>query len=713
MTKTRKPKRKPHLSETLPADSATTLVDSNFNHSTLYINRELSWVEFNLRVLEEARCDSHPLLERLKFIAIFSSNLDEFFMIRVSAVEEQVEAGIQLPSLDGLTPLEQLIEVRKRVEAMLHERNECFYNDILPKLARENIHFKRCSELSAEARVILDQYFENNIFPILTPLALDPGHPFPHVSNLSLSLAVQLKAEGDDEPRFARVKVPDTIPRLIRLDKIGIQLPKGQTVFVWLEDVIATNIQKLFPDVEIQAVYPFRVIRDADIEIEEDEAGDLLETIEEGLRQRRYGNVVRLDVNPGMPEYIKDVLIENLGVSERKVYEISGVLGLASLMEVMSLERPDLKDTPFIPRNPFLNDDEEDIFETIRKRDVLLYHPFDSFQPVIDFINEAAHDPNVLAIKQTLYRVGSKSPIVQALIEAAERGKQVAVLVELKARFDEENNIIWAKALEKAGAHVVYGLIGLKTHAKVLMVVRNENGELRRYVHLGTGNYNPSTAKIYTDYSLFTCNKDIASDVSEVFNYLTGYSRQKSYRKIFVAPFGIRQKMLELIEREIECQKQHQNGRIIMKMNALVDEQIIKALYCASQAGVQIDLIVRGICVLRPELPNISENIRVISIVGRFLEHSRAYYFFNNGNEEIYLSSADMMRRNLDRRVEILFPILDAAHRKQIKKELELMLKDNLKARRLKPDGTYEPITNNGKPLNSQLFFLNERTKSS
>ncbi len=714
MTKTRKPKRKPHLGETpTAAEAATPTVDSNFNSPTLYINRELSWVEFNLRVLSEARCDSHPLLERLKFIAIFSSNLDEFFMIRVSAVEEQVEAGIQTPSLDGLTPLEQLIEVRKQVEAMLHERNECFYNDILPKLAKENIHFKACSELSEKERTILDQYFENNIFPILTPLALDPGHPFPHVSNLSLSLAVQLKAEGDDEPRFARVKVPDTIPRLIRLDKIGVQLPKGQTVFVWLEDVIATNIQKLFPEVEIQAVYPFRVIRDADIEIEEDEAGDLLETIEEGLRQRRYGNVVRLDVNPGMPEYIKNVLMENLGVSERKVYEIPSVLGLASLMEVMSLERPDLKDTPFIARNPFLNDEEEDIFETIRKRDILLYHPFDSFQPVVDFINEAAHDPNVMAIKQTLYRVGSKSPIVQALIEAAERGKQVAVLVELKARFDEENNIIWAKALEKAGAHVVYGLIGLKTHAKVLMVVRNENGELRRYVHLGTGNYNPSTAKIYTDYSLFTCNKEIAADVSDVFNYLTGYSRQKSYRKIFVAPLGIRQKMLELIEREIECHKQHQNGRIIMKMNALVDEQIIKALYRASQVGVQIDLIVRGICVLRPELPNISENIRVISIVGRFLEHSRAYYFFNNGNEEIYLSSADMMRRNLDRRVEILFPILDTQHRKHIKKDLELMLKDNLKARRLKPDGTYEPITNNGNPLNSQLFFLNERTKSS
>lgn len=710
MMKTRKPKRKPHLGETPLSDIVTPTVDSNFNNPSLYINRELSWIAFNLRVLEEARCESHPLLERLKFIAIFSSNLDEFFMIRVSAVEEQIEAGIQTPSLDGLKPLEQLIEVRKQIEAMLHERNDCYYNDILPKLAKEKIYFKPCSELPSEQRAVLDQYFENNIFPILTPLALDPGHPFPHVSNLSLSLAVQLKADNDDEPRFARVKVPDTISRLIRLDKIGIKPTNGETVFVWLEDVIASNIQKLFPDVEIQAVYPFRVIRDADIEIEEDEAGDLLETIEEGLRQRRYGNVVRLDVNPGMPEYIKSVLIENLGVTERKVYEISGVLGLASLMEVMSLERADLKDAPFVPRNPFVNDDGDDIFTTIRKRDVLLYHPFDSFQPVIDFIHEAAHDPNVLAIKQTLYRVGSKSPIVQALIEAAERGKQVAVLVELKARFDEENNIIWAKALEKAGAHVVYGLIGLKTHAKVLLIVRNENGEMRRYVHLGTGNYNPSTAKIYTDYSLFTCRKEIGADVSDVFNYLTGYSRQKLYRKIFVAPLGIRQKMVELIEREIEMHKLHQNGRIIMKMNALVDEQIIKTLYRASQAGVQIDLIVRGVCALRPEIPNVSHNIRVISIVGRFLEHSRVYYFFNNGDEEIYLSSADMMRRNLDRRVEIFFPILDAMHRKRIRKELDLMLKDNLKARILQSDGTYLTLKPNGKPINSQLIFLNGKS---
>lgn len=709
MTKPRKPKRKAHLGETPAIELVAPAVDANFNEPRLYINRELSWVEFNLRVLDEARCEAHPLLERLKFIAIFSSNLDEFFMIRVSAVEEQVEAGIQTPSIDGLTPLEQLLEVRKRVEQMLRERNDCFYNDILPKLARAGVHFKKCADISAEQRAALDHYFENNIFPILTPLALDPGHPFPHVSNLSLSLAVQLQAEGDAEPRFARVKVPDTIPRLIRLDKIGVKLPKGETIFVWLEDVIASNIQKLFPDVDIQAVYPFRVIRDADIEIEEDEAGDLLETIEQGLRQRRYGNVVRLDLNPGMPEYIKQILIENLGVSERQVYEIPGVLGLASLMEAMSLERPDLKDPPFIPRNPFASDEDDDIFSIIRKRDVLLYHPYDSFQPVVDFINEAANDPNVLAIKQTLYRVGSKSPIVQALIEAAERGKQVAVLVELKARFDEENNIIWAKALEKAGAHVVYGLIGLKTHAKVLLVVRNENGELRRYVHLGTGNYNPSTAKIYTDYSLFTCDKDIGADVSEVFNYLTGYSRQKAYRKIFVAPHGIRKKMLELIEREIEHQKSRQNGRIIMKMNALVDEQITKALYRASREGVPIDLIVRGVCVLRPELQGASENIRVISIVGRFLEHSRVYYFFNDGDEEIYLSSADMMRRNLDRRVEILFPILDANHRKQIKRDLELMLKDNLKARRLRPDGRYEFVSLNGKALNSQLALLQER----
>lgn len=710
--KARRPKRKPPLNNPPVPNQPTSPVDSDFNDPSLYINRELSWIEFNLRVLEEARCESHPLLERLKFIAIFSSNLDEFFMIRVSAVEKQVEAGIQTPSLDGLKPIEQLIEVRKRVEAMLHERNDCFYNDILPKLAKEKIYFKSCSELSEHERAILDRYFDNNIFPILTPLALDPGHPFPHVSNLSLSLAVQLRTDDNDEPRFARVKVPDTIPRLIRLDKIGIKPTDGEVVFVWLEDVIASNIQKLFPNVEIQAVYPFRVIRDADIEIEEDEAGDLLETIEEGLRQRRYGNVVRLDINPGMPEYIKKVLIENLEVCERKVYEISGILGLASLMEVMSLERADLKDAPFVARNPFLNDDGDDMFSIIRKRDVLLYHPYDSFQPVVDLIQAAAHDPNVLAIKQTLYRVGSKSPIVQALIEAAERGKQVAVLVELKARFDEENNIIWAKALEKAGVHVVYGLIGLKTHAKVLLIVRNENNEMCRYVHLSTGNYNPSTAKIYTDYSLFTCRKDISADISDVFNYLTGYSRQKSYRRIFVAPFGIRQKMLELIEREIEQQKLHHNGRIIMKMNALVDEQIIKALYRASQAGVQIDLIVRGICALRPQLAHVSENIRVISIVGRFLEHSRAYYFFNNGDEEIYLSSADMMRRNLDRRVEILFPILDATHRKQIKRELDIMLQDNIKARSLQPDGSYRFVTTNGKPINSQLIFLNEKTVS-
>lgn len=494
------------------------------------------------------------------------------------------------------------------------------------------------ADLQDSYKHALNTFFDEQVFPVLTPLAFDPGHPFPFVSNLSLSLAVQLRSDVDGMLRFARVKVPDGLSRLVRLDKIkGIKLPKGKTIFVWLEDIIASNIQKLFPNVPVVSVHPFRVTRDADIEIEEDEAGDLLESISQGLRQRRYGSVVKMDVNPGIPDYIKQVLIENLEIEERKVYQIPGALGLSSLMEVMSIDRPDLKDIPFVPRNPFA--EEEDMFALLRRRDMLLHHPYDSFQPVIDFVNCAAHDPNVLAIKQTLYRVGSKSPIVQALIEAAERGKQVAVLVELKARFDEENNIGWARALEKSGAHVIYGLVGLKTHAKMLLVVRREEDGLRRYVHLSTGNYNAATARIYTDYSLFTSDPDIAADMSELFNYLTGYSRQETYRKLIIAPLNIRRWILEMIEREIACHKQHGNGHIILKLNALVDPQVISALYRASQAGVSIDLIVRGICSLRPMLKGVSENIRVISIIGRFLEHSRVFYFYNNGNEEVYLAA--------------------------------------------------------------------------
>ncbi len=675
----------------------------------LYINRELSWIEFNKRVLHEASNPAHPLLERVKFIAIFSSNLDEFFMIRVSGLEKQVEAGNDTLSFDGLSPMQQLLEIRQRTIEMLSERSRLFYEELIPQLAEAGISFAKYEQLSETHKQALNNFFDEQIFPVLTPLAFDPGHPFPFVSNLSLSLAVQLKGSSDDSLRFARVKVPDGLSRLIRLDKVkGIKLPKGKLIYVWLEDLIAGNIQKLFPNVPVISVHPFRVTRDADIEIEEDEAGDLLASISQGLRQRRYGNVVKMDVNPGIPDYIKQVLMENLEIEERKVYEIPGILGLSSLMEMMSIDRPDLKDVPFVPRNPFLEQEEENMFDLLKQRDMLLHHPYDSFQPVIDFINCAAHDPDVLAIKQTLYRVGSKSPIVQALIEAAERGKQVAVLVELKARFDEENNIVWARALEKAGAHVVYGLLGLKTHAKMLLVVRREDEGLRRYVHLSTGNYNAATAKVYTDYSLFTANPEIAADISEIFNYLTGYSRQDTYRKIIVAPLNMRKWILEMIEREIACHKKYGNGHIMLKLNALVDPQVISALYRASQAGVWIDLIVRGICSLRPMLKGVSENIRVVSIVGRFLEHSRVFYFYNNGEEEIYLGSADMMQRNLDRRVEIIFPVLENSFKKGIKHCLETMLQDNVQSWSLYPDGTYMKTVREGELVNSQISFLQQ-----
>ncbi len=675
----------------------------------LYINRELSWIEFNKRVLHEACNPAHPLLERVKFIAIFSSNLDEFFMIRVSGLEKQVEAGNDTLSFDGLSPMQQLLEIRQRTIEMLSERSRLFYEELIPQLAEAGISFAKYEQLSETHKQALNNFFDEQIFPVLTPLAFDPGHPFPFVSNLSLSLAVQLKGSSDDSLRFARVKVPDGLSRLIRLDKVkGIKLPKGKLIYVWLEDLIAGNIQKLFPNVPVISVHPFRVTRDADIEIEEDEAGDLLASISQGLRQRRYGNVVKMDVNPGIPDYIKQVLMENLEIEERKVYEIPGILGLSSLMELMSIDRPDLKDVPFVPRNPFLEQEEENMFDLLKQRDMLLHHPYDSFQPVIDFINCAAQDPDVLAIKQTLYRVGSKSPIVQALIEAAERGKQVAVLVELKARFDEENNIVWARALEKAGAHVVYGLLGLKTHAKMLLVVRREDEGLRRYVHLSTGNYNAATAKVYTDYSLFTANPEIAADISEIFNYLTGYSKQDTYRKIIVAPLNMRKWILGMIEREIACHKKYGNGHIMLKLNALVDPQVISALYHASQAGVWIDLIVRGICSLRPMLKGVSENIRVVSIVGRFLEHSRVFYFYNNGEEEIYLGSADMMQRNLDRRVEIIFPVLENSFKKGIKHCLETMLQDNVQSWSLYPDGTYMKTVREGELVNSQISFLQQ-----
>src|SRR5256885_7893982 len=529
-------------------------------------------------------------------------------------------------------------------------------------------------------------YFEREIFPVLTPLAVDPGHRFPHISNRSLNLAVSITDPSLKEPRFARVKVPPSLPRLV---PVPVLSENAHTVaFVWIEQVIAAHLNMLFPGFDVLESYPFRVLRDADIELQEDEPSDLLESIEQGIRERRFGCVVDLAVNPSMPPRIRSLLLDNLEITENDLTIIDGHLGLSDLMELYSLERPDLKDPPFTPRQPAALRKEQNLFTTIREHDILMHHPYDSFNSVVDFIRAAAHDPHVLAIKQTLYRVGTHSPVVDMLLEAIENGKQVAVLVELKARFDEENNIEWARELERVGVHVVYGLIGLKTHAKVALVVRREADGLRRYVHLGTGNYNATTARIYEDLGLFTCRPDFGADASDLFNALTGYSRQTHYRKLLVAPTGLRQGIVERIEREMRIQKQQGNGHLIFKMNALVDPEIIDMLYRASQTGMRIDLSIRGMCCLRPGIPGISDNIRVTSLVGRFLEHSRIFYFGNGGDEEIWLGSADMMQRNLNNRVETLFPIEDPVLRTAIHENLlDKVMMDTVNASELKADG--------------------------
>ncbi|TLU84690.1 MAG: polyphosphate kinase 1 [Chlorobium sp.] len=680
----------------------------DFLNIDFYVNRELSWIYFNQRVLEEALDpDAHPLLERVKFISIFSSNLDEYFMIRVAGIEDQYEAGIHERTIDGLTPAEQLEKIRIMVLQQLKQRNDCFYKDLQPALKLEGIEFLHFSSLPPEQQESLRHYFRQEIYPVLTPLAFDTGHPFPFMSNLSLNLAIELEDEQTKVLKFARVKVPSILPRLLQLNDIeGLNDDGGGIKLLWLEDLIENNLGQLFPRMRIIRSHLFRLIRDADIEIEEDEAGDLLETIEQGLRSRRYGKVVRLDVSPAMPLSIRKLLMKNLEVTSRNVYEIDGQLGLSCLIDLLRLDRPDLKDEPFVPGNPLEEQFGTDIFSAIRSKDQLLYHPYESFQPVVDFINKAALDPDVLSIKQTLYRVGSNSPVVQALIKAAEAGKQVAVLVELKARFDEENNIVWARSLEDVGAHVVYGLPGLKTHAKLSMVVRREHLKLKRYLHLGTGNYNPVTGKVYTDYSLFTTNEQLANDVSELFNALTGYSKHTAYKRLLVSPINTRTKIIEMIEREITWNRKEGCGRIVMKMNALVDVQTIRALYTASHEGVKIDLIVRGICCLKPGIPGVSENIRVISIIGRFLEHSRAYFFYNGGKEELYLGSADLMPRNLDHRVETIFPVFDRELVNRVKSDLDLMLSDNVKAWNMNPDGLFSKIVNDAPEINSQAIFL-------
>jgi len=684
-------------------------------NTSLYVNRELSWIDFNQRVLEEAlNPEAHPLLERVKFISIFSANLDEYFMIRVAGIEDQYEAGIQDRTIDGYTPAEQLEKIRTMVLQQLSQRNGCFYNDLLPALQKEGIEFLRVSGLSPAEQRALSHYFRKEIYPVLTPLAFDTGHPFPFMSNLSLNLAIELEDEENGAMKFARVKVPSILPRLLRLNDIkGFNDETGTIRFIWLEDLIENNLTHLFPKMRIVQSHLFRLIRNADIEIEEDEAGDLLKTIEQGLRSRRYGKVVRLDITPAMPQPVRNLLMKNLGVAPRNVYEIDGALGLSCLIDLLKIDRPNLKDEPFVPNNPIDDQFRGNIFNAIKAKDQLLHHPYDSFQPVVDFISQAAVDPDVLSIKQTLYRVGSNSPIVQALMKAAEEGKQVAVLVELKARFDEENNIVWARALEDVGVHVSYGLPGLKTHAKLTLIVRREQNKLKRYLHLGTGNYNPATGKIYTDYSLFVANEQLANEVAELFNALTGYSKHTAYKKLLVSPISTRKRLIEMIEREVEVCRHEGKGRIIMKMNALVDQKTIRALYKASCEGVTIDLIVRGICCLKPGIAGISDNIRVISIIGRFLEHSRAYYFHNGGKEELYLGSADIMPRNLDDRVETLFPVFSKSLLKVVKANLDLMLSDNVKAWQMNPDGLYSRINTEAPKVNSQELFLSNSSQTS
>jgi polyphosphate kinase len=658
---------------------------------SLYFNRELSWIEFNRRVLEEGYDRKHPLLERVKFLSIFSSNLDEFYMIRVSGLKDQVTAGVIDTPPDGMTATETLTAIRTQVLPMMHEQRRYWHEEVRPGLAAHGIRIMRCDEAGPEACDGLREYYQREIHPSLTPLAHDPGRPFPYISNLSLSLAVTVR-DGRGT-HFARVKVPNTLPRLISLDLMGLPSEDGSIRMVWLEDVIGANVAALFPGYDVLQVFPFRVIRDTDMEIQEDEASDLLETIEQGLRQRQFGPVVQLMVDEQMPLDMVEFLAHNLEVRPADIYPVASPLGMSSLMQVWALNRPDLKDAPFTPAvAPVLRDvhTAPEMFDAIRRQDILLHHPYDSFTPVLSFIRAAASDPDVVAIKSTLYRVGRNAPVVQALLEAQRNGKQVAVLVELKARFDEESNIGWARALEAEGVHVIYGLVGLKTHSKITLVVRREPGGLKRYLHLATGNYNAVTAGIYTDLGQFTCDEALSQDATEFFNSLTGYSHQRHYRSLLVAPGSMRARMEDLIQREIAHAETGRGGRLVFKMNALVDDRLIRFLYRASQAGVQCDLIVRGICCLRPGVPGVSDNIRVLSIVGRFLEHSRIYWFANAGQPEVYLGSADLMPRNLDRRVETLFPVNDPAIRAYIRDAiLAVELANNVRARDLHPDGGY------------------------
>jgi polyphosphate kinase len=653
-----------------------------------FINRELSWLDFNERVLSLADDQSTPLLERVKFLAIFADNLDEFFMLRVAGLKRQQEAGLG-SSPDGLSPKEQLTRIAEKARPLAHQHAALFSEELLPALAEADVLLLRWDELEETQLKEVNGLFTDRIFPVVTPLAVDPGHPFPWISNLSLNLAVLLRDPVDERARFARVKVPPSLPRFIELTEGG--------AFVPLEDVIAGNLHQLFPGMEVLEHHAFRVTRNADLEVDDDGAEDLLEALELELSRSRFSPAVRLEVESDIPDHVLDLLIRELQVRESDVHPLPGPLDLSGLWSLHDMDRPDLKDEPFQPAtHPELSTSESmpvDIFSVLREKDVLVEHPYYSFTTSVQhFIEQAAVDPDVLAIKQTLYRTSGESPIVNALIEAARAGKQVVVLVEIKARFDEQANINWARTLERSGCHVVYGLAGLKTHCKLCMIVRSEKDRLRRYVHVGTGNYNPKTARLYEDLGLLTSDATIGEEVGLLFNYLTGYSRQHHYENLVVAPHGLRNRMVDLIEREAVLAAETGSGRIVMKLNNLVDERIVDALYLASASGVQVDLIVRGICSLRPGVPNLSDNITVRSILGRFLEHSRVFYFHNQGQEDIFIGSADMMHRNLDRRVEALVRVKRPDTRARIKEILELALSDDCSTWSLSGDGRWHRI---------------------
>lgn len=681
---------------------------TDLKNPALYINRELSWLEFNERVLEQARDPSHPLLERVKFLAIVGSNLDEFFMIRVSTTLKKLREGLEDIAPDGYNTEQQLQAMRSRARRMLKDQAAC-WGELRTLLAADQIAFLDPDDWTTEVQDYLGGYFSREVCPVLTPLAFDPGHPFPLISNLSKNFAVVVRHGG--RTKFARVKIPDVLPRFVPIPE---SLSPGKALtFVFIEDIVRANMHELFPGTQVKGAHLFRIVRDTDLEIEQDEADDLLESVDRSLKQLRRGAISLLQVDADMPPRVLNILSENFDVGEDVVLRTSDRVGFGDWIQLTKIHRPELKDPPFSPRELWRADeDPQVIFDELRYQDLLVHHPYESFGSIVTFLRAAVRDPQVIAIKMTLYRIGANSPLINLLIEAAEAGKQVAVLVELKARFDERNNILWAKRLESHGIHVVYGFADLKTHAKLCLVVRQENDGIHRYVHIGTGNYNPETAKIYTDVGLFSADSDLVADVTEIFNYLTGYSNQKQFRALLVAPLQLRSRLSELIMREAEHARAGRPAKMIIKVNAVTDDQMIRVLYRASQAGAAIEMIVRGICSLRPGIPGVSDNIRVRSIVGRFLEHSRIFWFQNGGQEEMYIGSADLMERNLDRRVETMTPVRDPellAHLRDV--VLHAYLGDTDRAMVLDASATYSrPIATSGN-FDAQRFLLKHYTE--